>query len=152
VRRLRPGEWTAGAGAVLLLVALFLDWVDPGGRSGWSSLGWVTLAFCAAAIAIGAWLVAATALPRPVGQAVAAGVLTALIGTLTVVVLVLRVAVFQPGDNAVTTIQPGAHAGLAGALLVCLGGWWSIKDERTDAPESAYTPPAPRPAPPPRSS
>jgi hypothetical protein len=36
--------------------------------------------------------------------------------------------------------------------MLAVGGWWTIADERTDAPESAYTPPAPRPAPPPFSS
>jgi hypothetical protein len=33
-------------------------------------------------------------------------------------------------------------------LALAAGAWWSLRDERTDAPESAYEPPAPRPAPP----
>ena len=41
-----------------------------------------------------------------------------------------------------------ARLGLLAALVLALGGWWAIKDDRTDAPESAYTPPEPRPAPP----
>jgi hypothetical protein len=152
VSRLRWGERGAGVGAALLLGSLFLDWVGPIGRSGWSSLGWPTLLVCVAAIAVAAWLVAATALARPVAQMVAACVLTAVVGTVTFVVVLARIAIFQPGPNAVTTIEAGAWIGLAAALLIALSGWWAIKDERTDAPESAYTPPAPRPAPPARSS
>jgi hypothetical protein len=152
VRRLRLGEGTAGMGAALLLVSLFLDWVGPAHRSGWSSLGWLTLLFCVAAVAVGAWLVFATALARPVAQVVAAAVLTALLGTLAVVVVLGRTALAQPGVDGVTSIEAGGYLGLVGALLVAVGGWWAIADERTEAPESAYTPPEPRPAPPARSS
>jgi hypothetical protein len=129
---------------------LFAGWFGPGGESGWSALGWLTLVFCVAAIAAGAWLAVATAAARPLAQQVAAAVLAATIGVFALVELALRVLVFQPGANAVTTISGGAWLGLAGVLLVAIGGWWAIKDERTDAPESAYTPPAPRPAPPAR--
>jgi uncharacterized membrane protein YvlD (DUF360 family) len=111
-------------------------------------LGWLTLAFCLAAIAVAAWLAVANATGRPVAQAVAASALTATVGTFTFVVLVLRVLVFQPGPNALTTIRYGAYLGLLAALILAVGGWLAIKDERTDAPESVYTPPEPRPAPP----
>ena len=40
------------------------------------------------------------------------------------------------------------YLGLLAALLTTLGAWRSLADERTDAPESAYTPPPARPAPP----
>jgi hypothetical protein len=152
VSRLRAGEWTAGAGAVALLVTLFLPWFGPADESGWSSLGWVTLAFCIAAIACSAWLAIANTTNRPVAQAVAASVLTASVGTLGFVAVALRVLVFQPGPNALTTIRYGAWLGLLAALILALGGWWAIKDERTDAPESAYTPPEPRPPPPARAA
>jgi hypothetical protein len=152
VRRLRRGSGRRrrrGAAARRAVPGL----VDPRGRSGWSSLGWVTLAFCAAAIAIGAWLVAATALPRPVGQAVAAGGAPP------------RSSHADRGGPRAA--RRGLPAGgqtplrrssrrtrgprtVRSSSASAAGG--SIKDERTDAPESAYTPPAPRPAPPPRSS
>jgi hypothetical protein len=152
MRRLRWGECIAGAGAALLLASLFADWVGPDGESGWSALGWLTLAFCVAAIAAGAWLFLATAVGRSLAQLVAAAVLAATVGTFAFVELALRVLVFQPGPNAVTTLRGGAWLGLAAVLVIAIGGWWAIKDERTDAPESAYTPPAPRPAPPERAS
>ncbi len=176
--RLRLGEWVAGAGAAGLVVTLFLPWFglraavevqqrsfgrggvlnvlqtfsSPPEASGWDGLGWLTLAFCVAAIAAGAWLVVATAADRPVAQLVAAGVLTATIGTSAFVVVALRALVFQPGPNDIVVLRYGAWLGLLSALVIALGGWWAIKDERTDAPESAHTPPAPRPAPPERAS
>ena len=148
MRRLRPGEWVAGIGAAALFGLRFADWFGPAGTSGGASLGWLTLVVGVLVFASGAWLFIATAAGRPVVQQVVAGVLTSTIGTLGFVFLALRVLVFQPGSNELTTISYGAYLGLLAAALVAIGGWWSLKDERTDAPESAYTPPAPRPAPP----
>jgi hypothetical protein len=152
IGRLRGGELLAGAGAVVLLAALFLDWVGPVGESGWSSLGWVTLLFAVAAILVAAWLVLATVSVRPVTEIVAAAVIASVLGPIALLVVVVRTAFVQPGLDSVTTIEAGAYLGLAGALLLAVGAWWSLADERTDAPESAYVPPAPRPAPPPASS
>jgi hypothetical protein len=58
------------------------------------------------------------------------------------------VLVFQPGPNEFVGVRYGAWLGLLAALTLAVGGWWATKDDRTDAPESAYTPPEPRPAPP----
>jgi hypothetical protein len=152
IGRLRSGELLAGVGAVVLLVSLFLDWVGPVGETGWSSLGWLTVVVVIAAILVVSWLVIATATARPVTEVVAAGVIGAVVSPVALIVLVVRTAVAQPGVDAVTSIEGGAYFGLAGAALLTIGAWWSLADERTDAPESAYTPPAPRPAPPPASS
>ena len=177
VGRLRGGELLAGVGAVVLLVSLFLDWfavlppsalapaLKPGEdvidvtlpfdsplSSGWDGLGWLVLAVAAAAIALGGWLVVATATVRPVTQVVAAAVLTASVAPIALLTLLLRALVFQPGPNELTTVPYGAWIGLAGAAALTVGAWWSLADERTDAPESAYVPPAPRPAPPTHSS
>ena len=165
--RLRAGEWTAACGAAALLVTLFLPWfgielpgpagnlVNPllaqvGGTSGWNTLGWLVIVLALAAVGCAAWLAIANATGGPVAQSVAASILTATAGTLAFVVLVLRVLVFQPGPNDVIVVRYGAWLGLLAALVLALGGWWATKDERTDAPESAFTPPEPRPAPPPR--
>ena len=165
--RLRAGEWLAAVGAAALLVTLFLPWfglevpgpagnlvnpflADVTGTSGWNALGWVTIVLALAAIGCAAWLALANATARPVAQLVAASVLTATAGTLAFVVLALRALVFQPGPNDFVVVRYGAWLGLLAALILAVGGWWATKDERTDAPESAYTPPEPRPAPPPR--
>ena len=165
--RLRAGEWIAVAGAAALLVTLLLPWfgievpgpagnlvnpflADVTATSGWNALGWVTIVPALAAIGCAAWLAFANAAGRPVAQSVAASVLTATAGTLAFVVLALRALIFQPGPNDFVVVRYGAWLGLLAALILAVGGWWAIKDERTDAPESAYTPPEPRPAPPPR--
>jgi hypothetical protein len=167
VSRLRAGEWTAVAGAAALLVTLFLPWLrlelpapaDSTGAanlvrvfgdldsSGWDSLGWFVLVLALAAIGCAAWLAIANATGRPVAQAVAASVLTATAGTLAFVVVALRALVFQPGPNEIVVLRYGAWLGLLAALVLAVGGWWALKDERTDAPESAYRPPEPRPPP-----
>jgi hypothetical protein len=152
VGRLRSGELLAGTGAAVLLVSLFLDWVGPVGESGWSSLGWVTVAVAIAAVLAASWLTFATATARPVTQVVAAGVIAAVVAPVALIVLLVRTAIAQPGVDAATSIEAGGYVGLAGAVALAIGAWWSLADERTDAPQSAYVPPAPRPAPPARSS
>jgi hypothetical protein len=170
VSRLRAGEWTAAVGGAALLVTLLLPWfdvelpvppsgnlaapllVEDGGTSGWDTLGWLVVVLALAAIGCAAWLVLANALGRPVAQAVAASVLTATVGTFAFVALALRALVFQPGPNDVVVLRYGAYLGLLAALILAVGGWLAIKDERTDAPESAYTPPEPRPPPPARAA
>jgi hypothetical protein len=151
VRRLRRGEWLAGAGGVVLLAALFLHWVSQhaSARSGWASLGWPALTLAVAAILAAAWLMAATASGRPMAHAMAADVVTTLVGAAAVLVMLVRIAIDQPGADSATTIRYGAWIGLAGALLIAAGAWWALRDERTDARESAFVPPAARPAPPP---
>jgi hypothetical protein len=152
VGRLRGGELLAGAGAVVLFVSLFLEWFSPGEASGWSSLGWLVLALATLAVALATWLVVATAARRPVTQIVTADVLASTVAPIAVIALVLRTLLFQPGVDELVSVQYGAWIGLVGALALAVGAWWALADERTDAPESAYTPPAPRPAPPAHSS
>jgi hypothetical protein len=173
VSRLRAGEWLAVVGAAGLVVTLFLPWfgadlharTPPGGpfdtidvtlagngASGWDLLGWLVLAIVLAAVACAAWLAIANVARRPVAQVVAASVLTPAIGTLALAALALRALLFQPGPNDVVVLRYGAWLGLLAALVLAVGGWLAVKDERTDAPESAYTPPAPRPPPPARAA
>jgi hypothetical protein len=158
IGRLRAGELLGGAGAVLLLVALFLPWfgfaerLQSPGSTGWDRLGWFVLALAVAAVAAGTWLVIATAAGRPVTQVMGAAVLASTIAPIAFLALLLRALAFQPGPNDVTTVRYGAWIGLLAAAALAIGAWWSMADERTDAPESAYTPPVPRPAPPAESS
>ena len=177
--RLRAGEWTATVGGAGLLATLFLPWFDVqlpqetvqqqqfgGGGvlnvlktyavdswgSGWDALGWLVIVIVLVAVACAAWLALANATARPVAQLVAASVLTATAGTLAFVVVALRALVFQPGPNDIVVLRYGAWLGVLASLVLAVGGWWAIKDERTDAPESAYTPPEPRPPPPARAA
>jgi uncharacterized membrane protein YvlD (DUF360 family) len=138
-----------GGGGVLNVLKTYA--VDSWG-SGWDALGWLVIVVVLVAVACAAWLALANATARPVAQLVAASVLTATAGALAFVVLALRVLLFQPGPNDIVVLRYGAWLGLLAALVLALGGWWTIKDDRTDAPESAYTPPEPRPPPPARAA
>jgi hypothetical protein len=172
-RRLRSGEILAGVGAIVLFLTLFLDWFEPeikpritetSGRvvgpeqhvSGWTSLGWVMIVVLLAVIVLAMWLAASTLFAAAVSQPVAAGVLLSAVGSLALGALVVRVAVVQPDlgiglpDELVAVRWP-AYLGIAALAVVVAGGWISMGDERTDAPESATIPPPARPAPPERS-
>jgi hypothetical protein len=170
--RLRSGELLAGAGAVALFVVMFFDWFMPEIRprvtetsghivgpelhlSGWTSLGFLLVLLLLAVLVLAMWLAASTLLAATVSQPVAAGVLLTAVGGVALVALVLRVTVLQPGlgvgePDDLVAVQWPAYAGLAAMALIVAGAWRSMADERTDAPESAYTPPEPRPAPPER--
>jgi hypothetical protein len=157
LRRLRAGEWLAAVGAVALVVALCLDWfrarggpgTDPG-ATGWSAIGWVLALILVVVAGLAAWLAAATATDASVAQPVMAAVLLGSLAPVSFVALLLRVAVVQPGDDTVVAARPAAYAGLVALALVVAGAWRSLADERIAAPESAYTPPPARPAPPAR--
>ena len=50
------------------------------------------------------------------------------------------------GNDAVS-VQLAGYLGLVALALIAVGAWIAIADERTDAPDSAYTPPPARPVP-----
>jgi hypothetical protein len=172
-RRLRSGELVAGAGAVALFVLMFFDWflpevqprvVETSGRvigpephlSGWTSLGWALLVLVLVVLVLAMWLAASTLFAATVSQPVAAGVLLSAVATITFVVLLVRVTIAQPGlgtgaPDAAVAVQLPAYLGLVAMAAIVAGGWLSVADERTEAPESEYTPPPARPAPPERS-
>jgi hypothetical protein len=143
MRRIRFGEALAGAGAVALCALLFLHWFS-GGRSGWSSLGWAMVALLVAVIIL-ALTVAGSVIAR-VHPAVAVGsaVVTVVLTLVTLIVALIRVLVAQPGGSST---QLCGYLGLAALAMILAGAWTTIADERTGAPESAYTPPPPRPLP-----
>ena len=171
--RLRAGEWVAAAGAVGLLVVLFLDWFAigfadrsvggagsaalhglwGGSLSGWSTLGWfMDVLLCVAVfggLSLSYMTVKRTSPAWPIGAAV----LTVGIGVVIALALTLRLldlggdASLGPAKIAVD-VQVPAYLGLLFLYLIPLGGFLSLKDERTDSPEArAYTPPPARTAP-----
>jgi hypothetical protein len=171
--RLRSGEILAGAGAVALFILLFFDWflpevqprvIETSGRvigpelhlSGWTSLGFVMVVMLLVVLVLAVWLAASTLFAASVSQPVAAGVLLSAVSAVAFVALLVRVTILQPGlgvglPDEDVAVQLPAYLGLAAMAVIVLGGWRSMADERTDAPESAYTPPPARPAPPERS-
>jgi hypothetical protein len=152
--RIRAGEALAGLGAVALFVLLFADWFSGGGtqRSGWSSLGWLLVALLVVVIAIALVMVVATIVNAKPAIIVGACVITTALGLVVLIVMLVRVLLTQPDldlglGNGAVSVKAAAYLGLAALAAVPAGSWLTLRDERTDAPESAYTPPPPRPVP-----
>lgn len=147
VRRLRPADWLSGAAGVALLVLLWAPWYDASGEgvSGWSAFSvidlWLALS---AALAIG---VAVLTLVRDSPAIpVTFAVLTFSAGTVAVLLVVIRLLWVPHGDLG-TGRDWGLYAGLAAAIAVTWGGFWSMRDET--GPGLRPTPPVQTmPAPP----
>ncbi|HXB15074.1 MAG TPA: hypothetical protein VNV44_04950 [Solirubrobacteraceae bacterium] len=141
--KLRVGELTALAGIGCTIAALVLPWYESsiGNLSFWDTFGGAAVLMLAALSASLAMVLAAllergsTALP--ISTAVWALVL-GLIGAIAALVRVLE----RP-DHA-TGLCAGAWLGLAGAVLMLVGAWIVIRDERP----SRYRPVRPEPRPP----
>jgi hypothetical protein len=154
VRRIRLGEALAAIGAIGLFVLLFADWFEGGGvsRSGWSSLGWGLVVLLVAVMAVAAVMVVSTVVRAKPAIIVGSAVTTAVVGIVTLLIALLRVLVTQPDldlglGNGAVTIQTAGYLGILALALITAGAWITLADERTDAPESAYTPPPARPVP-----
>lgn len=166
VGRLRLGELLAGLGAAGLLVSLFLSWFSLEGQTadrrqysaldlpttGFSQLGWVVVAVCLAAIGLCLVMLALTA-AGVTGHAVMATILAITFAAFAFGLVLLRIVLDQPDlgfdlPGSVVAIEPGGWLGLVAATLLLVGAWRALADERTDAPDSAFEPPPPRPAPP----
>jgi hypothetical protein len=167
--RLRTGEQVAALGAAGLFVSLFLNWfsVDgqaagwrayapvPGGGvhlSGWGSLGWFMDLLLCLAIFGGASLSYMTVKRASPAWPIGAGVLTWTLGSVVFLILAIRV-VTQPGlglglPNTPVLIEAPAYLGLLSMLLIPIGAFLSIRDERTDSSEARdFAPPPARTAP-----
>jgi hypothetical protein len=154
MRRIRVGEALTAVGAIGLFVLLFADWFEGGGtsRSGWSSLGWALVILLAVVIAVALIMVVATVVAAKPAIVVGAAVMTAALGIITFPIALIRVLLTQPDldlglRNGAVGIQAAGYLGLLALALTAAGAWITLTDERTDAPESAYAPPPPRPVP-----
>jgi hypothetical protein len=147
VRRLRAGDWLALAATIGLAVTLALDWFSgPGGnQTGFDALPVIVLALVLLCIVLNLVLCALLAAGALDAFNLPPGVALCVVAPLMTLVLVL-VTLMKPGDA--TGIEAAGWIGLACALLMTIGDFWSIKDERRDAPDRAVTPPPARPAPP----
>jgi hypothetical protein len=157
VRRLRRGELLSLLGAVLLLVMLFFGWytVPPGtveaGTGGWEAMGVLVSILLGLPIFLSFALAITTVVRRSPALPVAFGVLTFAVGLVVWIVLLIRLlnepALGAALDGADVTLRWPGYVGFAAMTLIVVGGMESMRDERRDAPESAYTPPPPRPIP-----
>jgi hypothetical protein len=152
--RIRAGEALAAAGAIALFVLLFADWfsADGASRSGWSSLGWALVALLAVVIVMAAVLVISTVVRAKPAIIVGSATITAALGIVVFLIALVRVLVLQPDldlglGNTSVGIEAAGYLGLVALAATAAGGWITLADERTNARESAYTPPPPRPIP-----
>jgi hypothetical protein len=169
MNRLRGGERIAALGSAGLFVSLLLNWFSVDGHaigwtsymplgsggphlSGWGSLGWFMDVLLCLAIFGGASLSYMTVRRTSPAWPIGAGVLTTALGSVIFVALAIRVAT-QPSlgiglSNKPVLVEAPAYLGLLCALLIPLGAFLSIKDERTDSPEARdYVQPPARTAP-----
>jgi len=144
LRRVRVGELLALAGAVCVFVSLFLPSYRraTGLLDGWDTFGPAVALLLAAAVAA-CVLVVCNLMERTTAVPVAAAVWTFLFGLVAIVAAVVRLL---ERPEHVTGVCSGAWLALAGAVLIFLGAWWSMWDERRSLYEPAS--PEPRPGPP----
>jgi hypothetical protein len=134
LRRLRVGEWIVGAGGVLLLVALFLDWYSDPTETGWEAF--TVLDVILAVVALAAIAVpVVTATHRVPAVPLALESLVALIALVAVVLVLIRV-VNLPGEADGREI--GLWLGLLATLGVFAGGMIGMRDERR-SPRGRHT-------------
>jgi hypothetical protein len=141
--RIYTGELISAASAIALLPIMFLlEWFGTVGlprsrRSGletaenaWRVLTytrWVML--LAVAVALGS--VALHASQRKHGTRTDTSRVMATVGTLAVALLAYRVLINLPDPSSVVDIKIGAYLGLLAALGIALGGWDSVREQRT---------------------
>ena len=137
--RLRLGELAALVGAVCVIVALTLPWYEnlAGKLSAWSTFGPAVVLVMLAALAALA-LVLTTVTERSTALPVAAAVWSTLFGVLGVIAALVRV--LERPENA-HMLCAGAWLALLGTVLILVGSWQSMRDERT----SRYPPATPEP-------
>ena len=143
MRRLRAGEWIAGAGGVALLAVMFTGWYS--GASAWEALSVLDVVLALLAI-VPLALVALQATRTSPSLPVAFSVLTTVGGAIAALLILYRI-VNQPGPNDAVDVDPGAWLGLAAAAITAAGGWGSM---RAEAIPGAIVPPVedlPAPAP-----
>jgi hypothetical protein len=120
--RLRRGELLAGAGALALIVLMVgVHWY--GARTGWqvlTSARWLVVVTVAAALV----LVASQATRPSPALPVTMSVITTVLGLLTVLWLLYRVAV-SPGAHQ----HVGSCLGLLSACMILVGAFWSMRQE-----------------------
>jgi hypothetical protein len=138
MRRLRDGEWIAGAGAVALLASMFLHWyglavsfgpLDVGGpeATAWQAFGVLDVVLALLAL-VPLALVVTQATRQSPAVPVFFSVLTVVAGALAALLILYRI-VNQPGPNDLVDVQAGAWLGFLAAVIVTGGGWRSMRVE-----------------------
>ena len=132
LRRLRAGEWIAGAAGVVLLASLFLSWYD--GQSGWESLGILDVILAVVALDAIAIPIVTAAYPVP-ALPLAHQSLTTLLASVAFLLVVGRVLNIPDWADG---REGGLWIALLATLGVVAGGLLAMRDERR-APAGEHT-------------
>jgi drug/metabolite transporter (DMT)-like permease len=143
VKRLRFGELLALVGAICVIVSLFERWYEApvGNLDAWDTFGPAVVLLLAAVCAALAMVVSALTERSP-ELPVSTAVWCVLLGLLAVIAAVVRV--LERPDRA-TEVCFGAWLALAGAVLILVGAWQALRDERPSLYKPAQPEPRPRP-------
>jgi hypothetical protein len=128
--RLRTGEIVAGSGGVALFVFLFFSWFSSvnalgggGGVSGWDALtdlpGFLIILSGVAGIALACLAATGQRVNIPVRR----GAITALLGTLAVLLILWRMFAGSP------TLKIGVFLGLAAAIAITAGALMALGED-----------------------
>ena len=143
LKQLRVGELLALAGAICVIVSLFVrSYSGPiGDLNAWDTFGpAVVLLLAATAAALAMVLSALT--ERSTALPVSTAVWCVLLGLLGVIAAVVR-ALERP-DHA-TEVCIGTWLALVGAVAILAGAWLALRDERLSLYPPAQPPPRPQP-------
>jgi phosphate/sulfate permease len=143
LRRLRVGELTALAGSGLVIASLFSRWYETpiGELDAWNSFGPSIVLLLAALCAALAMILSALT-ERSAALPVATAVWCVPLGLAGVLAAVVRV--LERPDHA-SEVCIGAWLALAGAVLILIGAWLVLRDERPSMYGPARPEPRPRP-------
>lgn len=142
--KVRAGELLALAGAACAIVALLVPYYEgptTGALTVWDTFG-PAAALLLAATAAGLCMFATTLTERSTALPVAATVWAIPLGLAGVIAAIVRL--LERPDHA-TALCAGAWLALAGTLLILLGAWLAIRDERRSKYKPAMPPPRPGP-------
>ena len=136
LRRLRAGEWIAGAAGVVLVVSLFMPWYTAGDAdvSAFEAYAVVDVLLLVVGL-LGIGLPVVTAVQRTAAVGVASDSLLTLVAGIVLIVAAMR-ALKVPGD--LDGIGAGRAAfrwiGLAAAFCILAGALIAMRDERLSKP------------------
>jgi len=142
LRRLRSGELIVLLGAACLVVSFTRRWYSGprGDLTAWSTFG-VAVVLLLVATVLALALALANLTERSPALPVALAIWSILFGFVASVAAVVRLF----DRPASTSLCAGAWPALVGALLVLVGSWLSIRDERTSLYRPVDVPPRPAP-------
>lgn len=143
LKRLRLGELLALAGAICVIVSLFVrSYEAPAGNlDAWDTFG-PGVALLLAAVCAALTMVLSALTERSPALPVSTAVWGVALGLIAVIAAIIRV--LERPDHA-TSVCVGAWLALAGAVAILVGAWQSLRDERPSLYEPVRPEPRPRP-------